>query len=117
MQMPKVEYRWTLGNVLALLGMLVQLLVLGGGGLWYARGLEARVEESIKGQMRIEQMTDAKLEAMRRDVEAHSSRLGLVEMNYGRMDERLISMQSLLVNIDRKLELYTTRPGLQRHQE
>lgn len=108
--MPKVEYRWTLGNVLALLGMLVQLAVLGGGGLWYASKLESRVEMNVREQATFSTSTNNEITQIRRDVQANSNRLQAVELNYGRMDERLISMQSILVNIDRKLEQLSSRP-------
>ena len=103
--MPKVEYRWTFGNVLALFGMVLQVLVLGGGGIWYASGLEARVAANVEETQRVNSTTTSAIEQIRRDVQANSNRLQAVEMNYGRMDERLISMQSILVNIERKLEL------------
>ena len=108
--MPKVEYRWTLGNVLALVGMVIQLAAIGGGGLWYASKLENRVNTAVREQASYSSTTSAEITQIRRDVQANSNRLQAVEMNYGRMDERLISMQSILVNIDRKLEQLSARP-------
>ena len=102
--MPKVEHRWTFGNVLALFGMVLQVLVLGGGGVWYASGLEARVAQNDKATQQVQISATTAIEQIRRDVQSNSNRLQAVEMNYGRMDERLISMQSILVNIERKLE-------------
>ena len=102
--MPKVEYRWTLGNILALAGMGLQILILGGGGLWYASQLEGRVTGAAAAIDAVSEATSSELSQIRRDVQTNANRLQAVELNYGRMDERLISIQSIVANIDRKLE-------------
>lgn len=107
MSMPKVEYRWTVGNLLTLGAMCIQLAALGGGGLWYASKLENRVELSVSNQANFSNSTTTEIQQIRRDVQGNTNRLQAVELNYGRMDERLISMQSLLQNIDRRLERFT----------
>tara|TARA_R110002051_G_scaffold294642_1_gene360125 strand:+ start:699 stop:1028 length:330 start_codon:yes stop_codon:yes gene_type:complete len=109
--MPRIENRWTTGNLLALAGILIQILVLGGGGLWYASGQEGRIEAIAVAVQTVENRTVNEISQIRRDIANNSSRLQSVELNYGRMDERLISIQQLVVNIDRKLEQQMrTRP-------
>ncbi len=102
--MPKIENRWTIGNILALAGILMQILVLGGGGLWYASKQEGRIEAVAVAVRMVDARTVNEIAQIRRDVATNASRLQSVELNYGRMDERLISIQQLAVNIDRKLE-------------
>jgi hypothetical protein len=43
MNMPVIENKWTIGNVLVLVAMVVQAIGVGAGGLWYASSLDARI--------------------------------------------------------------------------
>jgi len=91
--MPDIENRWTVGNILVLFGIAVQMLVLGGGGLWYARSIESRVEANESAVISIQ--------GRQREM---AQQLRTSEANYGRMDERLIAMQAILIKVDRRLE-------------
>jgi len=100
MHMPLTENRWTTGNILTLALLLLNMLVLGGGGLWAMGKTESLIERNSE---RIDQnATDiAEVERNQRAIEATVS---ASVTQYGRMDERLIAMQAVLISIQTKLE-------------
>ena len=93
MQMPSIENKWTTGNILTLVMLVVQILVFGASGVYYAGQQNVRTTALEAGSAE-----------MRRDITATSSRLQASELNYGRLDERMISVQALLTSMDKKLE-------------
>ena len=93
MQMPTIENRWTTGNILTLVMLVVQILVFGASGIYYAGQQNVRITALEAGAVEA-----------RDKIAATANRLQVSEMNYGRMDERLISMQSILTSMDKKLE-------------
>lgn len=100
MNMPKIENRWTTGNILALVALLIQLIGFGVGGVWFASNLQASVDDVVKSA----DNNRSQIIEIQREVQRQNSRLQAQEHNYGRMDERLIAMQNILISIDRRLE-------------
>ena len=103
MYMPLTENRWTTGNILTLALLLLNMLVLGGGGFWAMGKTESLIERNSE---RIDQnATDiAEVERNQRAIEATVS---ASVTQYGRMDERLIAMQAVLLSIQKQLERIT----------
>jgi len=93
MQMPTIENRWTTGNILTLVMLVVQILVFGASGIYYAGQQNVRTTTLESGSVE-----------MRRDITSAMTRLQASELNYGRLDERMISVQALLTSMDKKLE-------------
>ena len=100
MTMPTIENRWTTGNLLTLIALGIQLLGFIIGGTWFASELQGSVAEVVKSADGNKQQ----IVEIQREVQRQSIRLQASENNYGRMDERLIAMQNILVSIDRRLE-------------
>ena len=100
MRMPLVENRWTTGNILTMALLLLQLLVLTAGGVWSLSKTESLIERN--SERIVQNAADiAEVERNQRAIEATVS---ASVTQYGRMDERLIAMQSMLLNIQTKLE-------------
>ena len=100
MTMPTIENRWTTGNLLTLIALGIQLLGFIIGGTWFAGELQASVAEVVSTADGNKQQ----IVEIQREVQRQSIRLQASENNYGRMDERLIAMQNILLSIDRRLE-------------
>ena len=107
MPMPRLEYRWTMGNVLTIVALALQVVVLAGGGLWYASKLEARIDANTAEIYTNGEVTDKKVEAILKEQKLQAQQIQSSAADYGRMDERLIAMQSILLKIDRQIERIT----------
>ena len=103
MSMPRVEYRWTMGNILTLVALFLQVIVVASGGLWYASKLEARIEANTTEFRTKDTIHDEKIGDFSAQQKVITAKLAVAETNYGRMDERLIAMQSILLKIDNSL--------------
>ena len=76
-----------------MLMLLVQIIVFGASGVYYAGQQNVRTSTLENGSIE-----------MRRDIASAMTRLQASELNYGRLDERLISVQAILTSMDKKLE-------------
>lgn len=102
--MPHIENKWTIGNVVAVIGIMMNMVVLGGGGVWYASQQDARVS-SVEGNLeRIEVDFTKAMTSANETARDNAVRIRSVELSYGRMDERMISVQTVVNSIDRRLE-------------
>ena len=107
MLMPRLEYRWTMGNVLTIIALALQVVVLAGGGLWYASKLEARIDANTAEFRASGKVNDEKVETILNEQKLQAAQIQSSAADYGRMDERLIAMQSILLKIDRQIERIT----------
>ena len=107
MLMPRLEYRWTIGNVLTIIALALQVVVLAGGGLWYASKLEGRIDANAAEIYTNGEATDKKVETILVEQKLQAQQIQSSAADYGRMDERLIAMQSILLKIDRQIERIT----------
>ena len=96
MTLPVIENRWTTGNILTLAAIIVQLAVLSFGGIWYQSKIDERIQKNAKDILVLED-----------NQKSIRSRIESSEAQYGRMDERLIAMQAVLLKIDRQMERLT----------
>ena len=104
MNMPRLEYRWTMGNALTIFALALQVIVLAGGGLWYASKLESRIDANTAEFRANGKITDAKVERLLNEQKLHAQQIQSSAADYGRMDERLIAMQAILLKIDQTIE-------------
>ena len=107
MLMPRLEYRWTMGNVLTIIALALQVVVLAGGGLWYASKLEGRIDANTAEFRASGGMTDKKVETILAEQKLQAQQIQSSAADYGRMDERLIAMQSILLKIDQQIQRIT----------
>ena len=103
MRMPPIENRWTTGNILTMALLLLQLLVLTAGGVWSLGRTESLIERNSE---RITQNTVDIVE-VERNQRAIEATVSASVTQYGRMDERLIAMQAMLLSIQTQLERIT----------
>jgi len=96
-----------MGNVLTIIALALQVVVLAGGGLWYASKLEARIDANTAEFRASGKVNDEKVETILNEQKVQAAQIQSSAADYGRMDERLIAMQSILLKIDRQIERIT----------
>ena len=104
MDIPILEYRWTMGNILTIIALALQVVVLAGGGLWYASKLEGRIDANTSEFRTNGQITDKRVESIINEQKLQAQQIQSSAADYGRMDERLIAMQAILLKIDQTIE-------------
>ena len=103
MAMPVIERRWTVGNALTIAALALQGLALFGGGVWFYSHTVTNIQTNFESIQR-NTLEISKVENAQKDIQA---RISFSEAQYGRMDERLIAMQAVLMKIDRQMERLT----------
>ena len=107
MEMPRFDYRWTIGNILTIAALALQVLVLAGGGFWYASMLEARIDANTVAIRTNGRISDRQFDEVMAEQKSQAQQIQSAVADYGRMDERLIAMQAILLKIDQQIERLT----------
>jgi len=100
MPMPIIERRWTIGNVLTIASLALQALALFAGGVWFYSNTVTSIQSNFDSIQR-NTLEISKVENVQKAIQ---TRISSSEAQYGRMDERLIAMQAVLMKIDRQME-------------
>lgn len=95
--LPRFDYTWTFGNTMTLIGMFL------GGALVYAE-----IKTSIRVQETAIMQTRERISELAIMVGQEQARVRALELNSGRIDEKLLSINAALERIEAAL---TTNGG------
>ena len=84
MEMPQFDYRWTIGNVLTIVALALQVLVLAGGGFWYASMLEARIDANTVELRTNGRIADKQFKEVMAEQKSQAQKIQAAVSDYGR---------------------------------